>query len=258
MAKANGYPGNIIPDTVIEEKARQLNVEILNKYHKNGHTYLTIKCLTHLDKPERDVELYNFLNRSKTCGCMLQRYTIEDLKNNPNVRGDLEIIGEYVNNSTPILCQCKICGLKFFVTPNKLTQGRGCPACYSNKLSSGERYIFKILRDYGIAFEVQKKFDECRNPETNRFLRFDFYLPDYNLCIEFQGQQHYKPVKFRRNRTISEEELWEKAKQDLIKNQRRDEIKREFCKNNGIKLLEIRYDEQKNTEEILKKELNLL
>ena len=60
------------------------------------------------------------------------------------------------------------------------------------------------------------------------------------------------------NEMLLSKELWEKAKQDLIKNQRRDEIKREFCKNNGIKLLEIRYDEQKNTKEILKKELNLL
>lgn len=35
----------------------------------------------------------------------------------------------------------------------------------------------------------------------------------------------------------------------LLDRQRRDNIKREFCKNNGIKLLEIKYNE--NIEQIL-------
>lgn len=258
MARNNGYPKNRIPDEVIAEKAKQLNVEVKERYTRKGHTYLRIKCLTHLDKPEREVELYNFLHRDKTCGCMLQSYTIEDLKNNPNVRGDLEIIGEYVNNSTPIECKCKICNIRWFVTPNKLTQGRGCPSCYANKLSSGERLIFKFLRDNDIAFEQQKSFDKCKNPKTNRLLKFDFYLPEYNLCIEFQGKQHYEPVIFNNSKSNkTKEEKLEEAKKALIENQYRDNIKREFCKNNNIKLLEIKYDQQKQTYDILKEYLEL-
>ena len=258
---ANGYPGNKIPNEVIEEKAKKLNVKILNKFSEKGHTYLTIKCLVHKDKPERKVELYNFLNRDKTCGCMLQRYTIEDLKNNPKVRGDLEIIGEYKNNSTPILCKCKICGLKWYVTPNKLTQGRGCPACHSNKISSGERLIFKFLKENDIVFEPQKTFADCINSKTNKKLKFDFYLPDQNICIEYQGKQHYEPVVFRyiKNREEKTEdeieqlkkEQKEKAEKNFIENKNRDNIKKKYCKENNIKLIEIKYTEQKDIENIL-------
>ena len=63
--------GHIISDDVINEKAKKLNVEVVKKYGRKGHTYLEVHCLTHADKPNREVELYNFLNRSNTCGCML-------------------------------------------------------------------------------------------------------------------------------------------------------------------------------------------
>lgn len=241
----------LISDDVIEKKAKQLNVEVLERFPKNGHSYLRIKCLVHLNKPEREVELHNFLNRSKTCGCMLQKYTIEDLKSNPKIRGDLDIIGEYKNNSTPILCKCKICGIKWLVTPNKLTQGRCCPSCCANKLSSGERMIFKYLKDNNIVFEPQKSFEDCINPKTNRLLRFDFYLPEYNLCIEFQGKQHYEPVVFRFGDKKSLNERKEEAKEKFASCKERDEIKRDFCEKNNIYLLEIKYTEQKDCWNIL-------
>ena len=261
--------GYRVPDEKIEAKAKDLNVQILEKYGKNGHTYLKIKCLTHTDKPEREVELYNFLNRDKTCGCMLREYTIDDLKNNPNVRPDLVIEGEYINNSTPIECRCKICNNTWYPTPNKLTQGRGCPLCYSTKLSSGERYLVKIFNLNDIKFEAQRAFEKCKNPITNRLLKFDFYLPDYNLCIEFQGKQHYEAVIFRNGskrlknantkeeREIIKKEKEEKAQKDLASNQYRDNIKREFCKNNNVDLLEIPYYEQKNILQILSDKLKI-
>lgn len=245
--------GYLISEDRIREKAKELNVEYLDRFPKKGYTYIHIHCLTHPDKPIREVELYNFLNRDSTCGCMLQKYTLEDLKNNPNIRGDLEIIGEYKNNSTPIKCKCKICGYEWFVTPNKLTQGRGCPSCYSVKLSAGERYIKKVLLEKGIVFEQQKKFDECRNDKTNRLLKFDFYLPEYNTCIEFQGQQHYKPVLFRYGNKETLEKRKEEAEKIFLENQKKDNIKKEFCKNNKIFLLEISYLNMKNIPNIIDK-----
>lgn len=245
--------GKKIPMEVIEEKAKQLNVQILDKFSKNGHSYVRIKCLTHLDKPEREVELYNFLNKDTTCGCMLQKYTKEDLLKNKKVRGEIEIIGDYINDSTPIKCKCKICGSYWFPTPNKLKQGRGCPACLSNKMSSGERRIFKVLNDYNIVFEQQKSFDDCKNPDTNRRLKFDFYLPDYNMCIEFNGQQHYEKTSFNKKLKETEKVLQEK----LDKQKKRDEYKRQYCKDKGIILLEISYLQQKELEDIIINKLNL-
>lgn len=249
--------GYKIPMERIEEKAKELNVKVLERFSRNHHTYLRIKCLTHLDKPEREVELYNFLNRDKTCGCMLQRYTIEDLKANENLRGDLEIIGEYINNSEPILCKCKICGTEWYITPNKLTQGRGCPSCYSRKLSAGERYIINILSKNNIPFIHQKKFDNLRNPITNCFLKFDFFLPEYNLCIEYQGQQHYKPIYFGKKEGKTKEEIEKLAQQNLKNTQYRDEIKRKYCEDNNIKYLEIPYYSQSQLEEIILNQIKI-
>lgn len=246
--------GNRISDEVVLKKAKQLNVEILDRYVKhNGHSYVRIKCLTHMNKPERDVELYNFLYRDTTCGCMLREYTKEDLYKNPKLRGEIEILGDYINDSDPIKCRCKICGHIWYPVPNKLKQGRGCPACHSKKQSSGERRIIKLLNDYNIEYEIQKEFDECRNPQTHRLLKFDFYLPRYNMCIEFNGQQHYEKVSFNKNARETDQILSEK----LQKQQYRDMIKKDFCQKNNIKLLIISYLQQKELEEIIKNELNL-
>ena len=64
-------------------------------------------------------------------------------------------------------------------------------------------------------------------------LKLDFYLPDYNIAIECQGQQHYKPIKY----FGGEEKL------SIIKE--RDKIKKELCEKNGIKI--VYYSNKKNT-----------
>lgn len=66
------------------------------------------------------------------------------------------------------------------------TKSCGCLA------SEGERIIQSILEQNNISFKKQKTFQTCFNPKTNALLKFDFYLPDYNCCIEFDGIQHYK------------------------------------------------------------------
>lgn len=247
--------GYIIPDEVINEKAKKLNVEIVKKYGKKGHTYLEIHCLTHPNKPNREVELYNFLNRNNTCGCMLQKYTIDDLRANPKVRQDLEIIGEYINNSTPIECQCKVCGYKWFVSPNKLTQGRGCPLCSSTKMSSGERYITKILQDNNIDFTAQKTYPDLKG-DNKACLRFDFFLSEYNLCIEFQRIQHYQPTIFRYGSKKSKEEQQKEAEEKFRKNQRNDQKKEEYCKKHNINLLAIPYYSKDDMEQVILNTIN--
>lgn len=247
---------HLITDEEIAEKAKKLNVEIIRRFSRNGHSYVETHCLTHPNKPNREVELYNFLNRNTTCGCLLQRYTIEDLKNNPKVRQDLEIIGEYKNNSTPIECQCKVCNYKWFVSPNKLTQGRGCPLCHSKKMSSGERYISKILQENKIDFISQKIFPDLKGGNKTR-LRFDFFLPDFNLCIEFQGIQHYQPTVFRINRkNKTKEELQEEAKKKFERSQINDKKKEIYCQEKGINLLVVPYYQKEDIEQIILNKIN--
>ena len=70
-------------------------------------------------------------------------------------------------------------------------------------------------------------------------LYFDFYLPKYNLAIEFQGEQHYKPIKY-----------WggEEGFQRRLVN---DNDKREWCKKQNIHLLEIPFTSFEKIDEIL-------
>ena len=67
----------------------------------------------------------------------------------------------------------------------------GVISCGCFKSSKGELKISKALKKLKINYENQKSFNNCRNPETNRKLFFDFYLPDYNCCIEYDGEQHF-------------------------------------------------------------------
>jgi hypothetical protein len=82
-------------------------------------------------------------------------------------------------------------------------------------------------------------------------LQFDSFIPDYNLCIEYQGEHHYFPVDFAGNGK-------EWAEEQFKENQIKDQIKRDYCNKNNIKLLEIPYWEFDNIENILESKLNLL
>lgn len=120
-----------------------------------------------------------------------------------------------------------------------------CPNCISSK---GEQQISRFLCHNKIKFEPQKKFDTCKDKYV---LRFDFYLPAYELLIEFNGIQHYTPVCFGKTNDV------EVLKEKLVRCQTRDEIKRQWSIENGYRFLIIKYDEIDKIEEILTKELNL-
>jgi len=130
----------------------------------------------------------------------------------------------YINNKTKIKIDCPIHG-EFEQRPDDHIRGIGCPFC---KESHGEKEIRILLEQNNIIFETQKKFKNCRNKNQ---LPFDFYLPNINLIIEYDGEQHFKPLNFFGGK----EGLKNRKKLDIIKNN--------FCKNSGIGLLRIKYNE---------------
>ena len=156
-----------------------------------------------------------------------------------NINSNIEITGEYINDSTQIECLCKICNTKWRATPNNLLHNSGCPKCKSSK---GENKIDKYLSSNNVCFNRQHKFKDCKNIRT---LPFDFYLPDYNTCIEYDGELHYKAVDYF-------------GGDDALSNTKcRDEIKTQYCKENNIKLIRIPYWEFDNIESILDRELEV-
>ena len=54
--------------------------------------------------------------------------------------------------------------------------------------SKGEQKIIQILQENNILFEKEKTFENCFYPDTGGMCRFDFYLPDYNILIEYDGE----------------------------------------------------------------------
>lgn len=82
-------------------------------------------------------------------------------------------------------------------------------------------------------FISQKSFSNCLSIK-GRKLKFDFYLPDYNLCIEYDGPQHYNKKNF-----LYSDLLYEN-----------DKIKNKFCENNNIKLIRIKYKKDFNNNHI--------
>lgn len=170
---------------------------------------------------------------------MVRRYSlIEFIKKVKDLYGNKYLIcGKYKTNKTPIKVKCQVCKQIFYPTPNNLLRGSKCPCC-KKVISKGEECIQKWLDLNKIKYIFQKKFVDCKD---KRMLSFDFYLLDQNVCIEFQGQQHYKLSSYYSNSL-------------KLKLQRKhDKIKKEYCKRNGIKLIEIKYNE--NIKEKLEKEL---
>jgi Zn-finger nucleic acid-binding protein len=128
------------------------------------------------------------------------------------------LLANYINAKTKIKIICPLHGV-FEQTPNSHLNGKGCPIC---KISKGERKIRNLLINKNIEFIPQKKFNKCKNIKE---LPFDFYLPKYNTCIEYHGEQHYKIVKH-----FGGKGKFKKLKEN-------DAIKLKFCLENKINLI---------------------
>lgn len=127
---------------------------------------------------------------------------------------------------------CKKHG-SFLQEPFSHYQNQGCPKCKSSK---GEERIMKYLIGNKIQYEYQKKFEGLKN---QNYLPIDFYLPDYNLCIEYDGKQHFEPV-----------EAWGGLESfEILKEN--DSKKDYFCQSVGINLLRIAYYDFDNIESIV-------
>lgn len=141
-----------------------------------------------------------------------------------NVNDNIEVVEQYINVVTPIVHKCKICGNEWPLKPNHALQGHGCPECAK---SHGEQKIKEWVQCHNIKYIPQYKFDNCRDKYP---LPFDFYLPDYNSCIEFDGEQHFKPIDFFG------------GEEGFRVRQLHDQIKTDYCNANNIHLLRISYD----------------
>lgn len=199
---------------------------------------------------EKEVGVYNLITgKSKDCGCGRKQMLSETrTKNMVGQRfGRLtvtELLPESNNlNRRMYICKCD-CGNEITVSSICLREGKtescGC------MLSHNNGRIKSYLVEQNIA----------HTPEYAVFingvrLRFDFFLPDYNTAIEYDGEQHYFPVNFGRWKP-------EELEEHFRVTQERDRAKDRYCEEHHIHLLRIPYWEAKNIETIIKNHLQRL
>lgn len=125
----------------------------------------------------------------------------------------------------------------FYQTPNSHLKGNGCPLCVE---TYGERNIRIFLQENNIDFIYQKSFNNCK---YKGLLKFDFYLPKFNLCLEYDGKQHSSPYYyFGGEKSLEIQKI-------------KDKIKTDYCLNNNILLFRIDYKDNINNK---LKELNII
>lgn len=214
------------------------SIEVIGEYVNNS-TPILLRC------KKCGHEWYALPSNSlKGYGCPVcsKRYKDNDifLAELSKITKDIIPLEEYKGAHVKILCHCKICGRNFYITPNKLLMHRGCPFC---KRSKGEKAIKNFLDKNKISNIPQITFNDLRGV-NNGLLSYDFYLCDYNMLIEFQGQFHDGTARLQK---IDELEV----------QQEHDKRKREYAKSHKIDLLEIWYYDIDKIEEILSKKLNI-
>lgn len=202
------------------------NTILLERFYQKGHSYGKFKCsycgnefISRIDVVAK--------GQTSSCGCKLQEQYATKRVDLTGQRYEkliaIKDIGAKDNNRL-WLCQCD-CGRTTTIATSNWKNIASCGHC---NLSKGENKIEEILQNNNITFERQKTFDSCRNANL---LRFDFYLPDYNILIEYDGIQHFS---YKENPDWNTKENYEKT---IIN----DKIKNKWCLDNSKMLIRIPY-----------------
>lgn len=136
----------------------------------------------------------------------------------------------YIDTDTEVIITCPIHG-DFLQKPKNHLQGKGCKKC---KMTKGEFIIYSFLTEKKVSFEYNKTFKWLLYNNTHQYV--DFYLSDYNLVIEYQGQQHFSPVDFGNRGS-------DYAKEQFNITLERDKNKKSLCNNNDIIVEYINYSD---------------
>lgn len=156
------------------------------------------------------------------------------------VGNEYTFLDPYVSRTTKIRVKHNKCGNVYSVAPGTFLQDHGCPFCYQHGSSKGNTWIDDILTSYNINFKREYRFDDLVDRRT---LPFDFYLPDIDLCIEYDGMQHTNvSSKYYSKNTV-----------------KHDKMKDQYCLSKGIRLIRIpyNYDTKDKVEKILKEHIHL-
>jgi len=231
-------------DFINELKLINPNILIIGEYI-NANTKIKCKCL--IDGYEWSAKPSHLLDNHECPQCAIKKRSeirtftnLDFLSKVKQVNQDIIILDEYTGINNKIKVRCIHDNYEWYISPSNLLRGRGCPVC---KASKGEKEINGYLNKYKIYNIPQKEFDGLLGL-GNGLLSYDFYLPTYNLLIEYQGKQHERPIDFNSEGMV-------KATENFKQQQEHDRRKREYAKLHNIELLEIWYWDINNIRSIL-------
>ncbi len=255
----------------VQKEGYKYGVEIVDTKYVNNSTPLKFICLKHRNVGVQERSWAAIRREKFSCKYCYSEYiesvnrglmdykinlnydaiqkTSETLTSNAKQRFDanvpklknpsIEIVGEYKSAHEKIECKCLKCGETFYLRPDHIKRGIGHSGC--NK-SLGEERLEKYLKEHNINYIGQYRFGDCIRKE--RDMPFDFYLPDLNIAIEYDGIQHYEPVvKFGGEEGFAELKL-------------NDYFKTNYCIEHNIELIRVPYTEYNSMEEFLNNYFN--
>lgn len=229
-----------------DEFIEKCSIRHSNKYDYSKTEFNGVKdkvkviCKTH---GEFEIQAYHHSNGVGCLKCSIDNKKIKTLdfieRSNKIHDNKYEYLinKEYTESKELVKIKCKEHGIFEQISDTHL-KGSGCTLCKTK--SRGEIRIKNYLEKTNINYIREKTFEDCSN---NKKLRFDFYLPEKSIIVEYDGKHHYKPID------------WFGGEYTLNKMIISDNIKNEYCSENNIKLIRIPYTQLKNIVDILKKEL---
>lgn len=227
------------------------NGKIVQDSHGNNYVFLGCNILGHRQKFTQLACNVGEQNGCSDCNTKRNKKSADDfivkIQNTLEKAGKSEyfqynnLIDRDKNNKIKFNLICKICECPDWSYAHHI-KSITCKNCNS-KDSKGEAKIKLFLQLNHIKFEEKKRFDNLRNKLP---LECDFYLPELNLIIEFDGLQHFKPIKFF------------KGEPKYSRNIENDIIKNEYCRNKSINLLRIPFYEFDICEQIISENIEVL
>lgn len=217
------------------KKTHEDNITLLNTTLPKYKEKLNLHC--NICNNDFSATYDNLVNKGSGCPyCCGHLKTNDEFLNKLHVHfGDRLLYNkvQYINARTPITLICPKHG-EFQKIPNKVFRGYGCPKCRCSRL---EGIIMNKLSHKNIIFEKEKSFSWLGN------LRLDFYLAQYNIAIECQGEQHFHQVYFNgKSENIEDRNLVDSIR-------KRDAKKFNVCTKHNVRLFYF-VDENVATEEI--------
>ena len=219
-----------------EEFIKKANIIHNNYYDYSKTKYITARDIITIICPkhgEFNQISYYHLNGNGCPKCALEKTINSHLSNTEEFIKKANIIHnnyydysktKYTTNHSNLIIICPKHG-EFTQMALHHLKGCGCPKC---AFSKGEKEIEKYLLNKKIIFEEQKTFADLKDKSL---LSYDFFIPSKKLLIEYNGEQHYKPIKF-----------FGGLKKFKIQ-QRHDFLKKEYAKKNNYIFLEIKYND---------------